>query len=178
MTLQEMFEDTYSVRLVRKDRLWSMRMVGWILRVLPAFRRGEFVTTWWTTYRLPWQSKPTIAYPTRVLDPMSLAYLHVRQHELVHADNMQTLISLAGMLMLYILVPLPVFFSGRWFIERYAYLGDIEAGMYTPEEAAGILWSNYAWPWPRQLMIGWFRSELRARIRGSFPYSRYGGYYE
>jgi hypothetical protein len=162
-TLKEAFEDTYEIRLVRKDALWVMRAVGWLLRILPSFRRGEFITTWWTTYRLPWQSRPTLAYPTRVLDPMSRAYFHTRSHELVHANDMRTFLQLVRMLFLYTLVPLPVFYSGRWIVERRAYLNDIETGVYTPTEAAEILWHNYAWPWPRQMMVDWFMENEERR---------------
>lgn len=171
MTLMEMFESNHNVRLVRKDLLWPMRVANWLLRLFPTFRHGEFITTWWTTYRLPWQSKPIIAYPTRVLDPMSEAYLWVRSHELVHANNMRTSFQLVKMVLLYTLIPLPFLFSGRWFVERYAYLGDIIVGMYTPDEAADIIWSDYGWPWPRRWMIKWFHTReneiLSARIAKS-----------
>ena len=112
--------------------------------------------SWWTTYRLPWQPVPTIAYATRTPDPMAPELRHVRDHELVHAGDMRTFWQLGKAAALYFVVPLPTGFSGRWYFERHAYLKDIEAGVLTPQMAAEQLWRFYFWPWPRKRMERWF----------------------
>jgi hypothetical protein len=109
------------------------------------------------TYRLPFQSYVRVTHPD-LIAPMSRP--DIVEHEMYHVTQFESwwgpwLIPLAASLF-----PLPVLLSGRWFIERWAYLGDIKAGRLTVEAAAETLWGLYGWCWPKPLMRRWFRGEL------------------
>ena len=97
--------------------------------------------------------KNTIYYPEG-LDPFQ--YPVVIEHELVHVKQWERLGSL-GFLLLYFILPLPLLFSGRWFLEREAYLKDIEAGELSANHVTYLLWSEYFFSWPKPLMRRWFK---------------------
>jgi len=59
------------------------------------------------------------------------------------------------------LLPLPVLFSGRWFIERAAYLDGIIKYGDDVEKCVNTLWDGYLWPWPKPLMRKWFYKKLK-----------------
>ena len=82
---------------------------------------------------------------------------------MMHANDMRTAGQLARIVVLYFALPLPIFFSGRWFVERHAYIINILAGELTPTTAADQLWRYYFWPWPRSWMSQWFEAELSKR---------------
>ncbi len=151
MTIEE-FEQLYRVRLVRKDRSRLMRAIAVVLWPL-----GIDFKRFWTTLRLP-LGESTIYYPAHVADPMADRCVTVVRHELVHVAQQRTAAGLARSYLLYLLFPLPVLFSGRWFIERRAFLVDIEDGARTPTQCADLLWRQYFYPWPRRLMVEWFRA--------------------
>lgn len=98
--------------------------------------------------------RPVIGYPVGI-DPMLPQWAQIRAHELVHARQ-QRGFGLLGCFLLYFFLPLPVFFSGRWFIEREAYLVDLRAGTRTIDQVVDTLWSQYFFPWPRSWMRDWF----------------------
>jgi hypothetical protein len=56
---------------------------------------------------------------------------------------------------------LPVYLSGRWFIERHAFLGDIKLGRITLDAAIETLVHKYGNPWPRGSMRRWFEARLK-----------------
>jgi hypothetical protein len=145
---QEEFEKTHDVRLVRKDKYWLSNIIN---KIFPSF------DNFWTTFRLPF-CKAVITYPTIVNTPM--LYTDVLKHELVHVKQLKPWYGPFLVALLYAFVPLPVFFSGRWFIERDAYLLNINDGVYTPEEAAHILTVYYWLPWPKSWMIKWFKNKV------------------
>lgn len=142
-----------TVSYIRKDRLLAMRIVGLLLRPL-----GVRFDRYWTTYRWPFGA-PIVAYPPDVEDPTAPSYEWIRNHEMMHVEQQRGL-GLLWSALLYFLIPLPTLLSGRWFIERRPYLGDIIAGRRTPETAAYELWQGYLWPWPRSWMVKWFQREL------------------
>lgn len=150
MTEIKEFELRHGVRLRCKSDLWWARAIG---KIWP-----RFMLFFWTTVRWPGQ-QPTIAYPSGV-SPMRERYRSVRAHEIFHCNQMRSTVGLAWTAILYFLVPLPVFFSGRWFVERRPYLGDIKNGAKTVDSAVQTLWESYAWPWPKPLMRRWFKRQL------------------
>jgi len=62
------------------------------------------------------------------------------------------------------LVPLPVLLSGRWYVEREAYLDEIRRGRKTIDRAVEQLWGfGYLYPWLPFLMRRWFTKQLELR---------------
>ena len=149
----EMQTKALGVVFVRKDESALMRTIGWVLG-------AWFMERFWTTLRFPF-CDPRIYYPTSVQEFWDDRYDWIIQHELVHARQFRSWYGPAWLALLYVLAPLPVLFSGRWFIERRAFAQDIRYGKRTPESAAQTLWDFYVWPWPKSLMIKWFRKETR-----------------
>jgi hypothetical protein len=137
------------VKLVRKDKDGLMRTIG--------FFSKNFMSNYWTTYRLPF-CQPVISYPTTVENPEKYSVFLV--HENAHVEQFRPWYGPFIVLFLYVLLPLPVMFSGRWFVERGPYLLDIKAGFRTPESAAATLWAGYFYPWPRSWMAKWFHDHL------------------
>lgn len=117
------------------------------------------IDKWWMVYRLPFQERVTITYPPHVREPWNTK---TYQHELYHAREQFS--KWWGPWFIPILAsvfPLPVFFSGRWFLERGAYLADIKAGRRSVKGSARILSQMYWKPWPEPLMRAWFERQLR-----------------
>lgn len=146
------FERRHNVRLVSKKKLWWARALG---KVWPTF-----LTRWWTTVRLPF-CKGVIAYPVSILDP--LYHQGTLEHELVHVEQQRTTWGLIKSVLLYFLFPLPVYFSGRWFLERPAYLKDILSYRCTVGQAVDILWVGYLRAWPKPMMKKWFVMQIKKR---------------
>lgn len=140
------FENQHRVKLVRKTDSWWCRMIGVIW--------PDFVDRFWTTVRWPF-CNPRIYYPPGI-DPMADRYRFIRVHELIHANQQRSTVGLIWSFLLYFFVPLPILFSGRWFVERPAYLSDISLGARTIDNAVETLWRSYAWPWPKAMMRAWF----------------------
>ncbi len=164
MTTIAEWENTHNVRLVRKDTDPLMELVGWILWLVHI----DF-DIFWTAYRLPWQKEGVVTYPSYIKNPMANGYRWIRKHELKHISRMETLWGLAKDFLLYFFFPLPIFLSGRWFVERYPILGDILAGKKTIKEAVDQLWNGYLFPWPRSWMTAWFESQIPEETRHA-PY--------
>lgn len=150
---KEQFEQQHNVKLIDKGDSKLMKFVGFLL----CFIVPTFMTRFFTTYRLPFQKQGTIACPVGY-DPMD--YPGVLEHELVHVEQQRSAWGLFKSFWLYFLLPLPIIFSGRWFIERDAYLLDIKAGRITVEYAVNTLWKSYAFAWPPGLMRKWFNERL------------------
>lgn len=138
----------YVVVVKNEDRL--MRFIGWFSA---SFMRRA------TTYRLPFMRAAKVCIPANVGPKL---YLDVVEHEKVHVDQFAPWYGPWWVIAAQVL-PLPVFFSGRWFVERDAYLQEIKHGTRTLEEAIDVLWSQYGWCWPRKLMRKWFISKLTER---------------
>lgn len=107
----------------------------------------------WLTYRAPWMPRVVVTHPTAEMYPEQSPTL---QHELFHVKQFATWWGPWLLPLFAALLPLPVFFSGRWFIERHAYAEDIRNGRCTVDEAVNALWSGYLMPWPKKLMSRWF----------------------
>ena len=152
------FEQKHNVTLMLKKKSWHMRFVGFFLG-------KNFMEHFWSTFRLPFQKKAIIVYP----DSNDLSgyeeipewAMGILNHELIHVKDMSTGWGLFKMFWLLWLLPLPTIFSGRWYIERYAYLNDIKVGRKTVESAADTLWSGYWWCWPKSLMRKWFNKKIK-----------------
>lgn len=142
------FQYSPPVEIIRKDSSLLMRAIGW---VLPSF------SLFWTTYRLPF-CIARICYPKFVNDPRE--HKDTIAHEMVHVRQFQGALGPLKMLLLATVFPLPVLFSGRWLIEREAYLNDIRAGRHTIDAAVDVLWRAYGYPWPKSLMRSWFKKKL------------------
>lgn len=147
------FEERYQVRLRPKEALWWARLIA---RFFPAFN-----IQWWTTVRFPF-GKPTIAYPRKVVNPMN--HRVILEHEMIHVSQIRTAWGLFKTVCLYFFFPLPVLFSGRWFIERPAYLVDIKERRLTIDQAIDILWNGYLWVWPKTWMRRWFLTHLARMV--------------
>jgi hypothetical protein len=149
MTIVE-FEEKHGVHLKKKSECWWARIIGifW-----PAF-----LTRWWTTIRFPF-CKGVIAYAGQ-LDPMHCAYEGILEHELMHVEQQRGAWGLFKSIMLCFFFPMPILFSGRWYIERYPYLRDIQKGRHTIEGTVENLWRYYLLAWPKPLMRAWFESKL------------------
>lgn len=149
MTIEE-FEKKYNVRLIPKNKSKLMKAVGIFSK--------KFMTDYWTTYRV-FGSKPTISYSVGETNPMGR--MDMLEHELIHVEDMRSTWGLIKTAALYFAVPLPILFSGRWFVERKAYLHDIKAGHDSVDSAIESLWRGYIYPWPRRLMRKWFNKQLK-----------------
>jgi len=156
MNIQE-FEQKYNVNLILKKKSRFMRFVGFFLG-------RSFMEDFWTTYRLPFQKKGTITYP----DSNDLSKYEeipkwmwpTLEHELIHIEDMKSGWGLFKMFWLVWLLPLPIIFSGRWFIERHAYLHNILNHGRSIEKSVDVLWSGYGWAWPKCLMRKWFNKKV------------------
>ncbi len=156
------YERANDVKLVCKRDDALMRRIGLVW--------GSWLTRWWTTYKLPWpwrDRRPRITYPVTVDNPFR--HPVTLQHEMVHVGQMRGrgFLGMLWMLMLALLLPLPVLFSGRWLIEREAYLVELREGRLTVQEVVRRLWRGYAMAWPPFLMRRWFKRRLAAeRAKG------------
>lgn len=137
-----------TARFRPKSSVWWCRLLG---RLWPAF-----TVSFWTTVRWPF-GVAQILYPSVVSDPQSARWSVVVGHELVHVDQMAGPWGLLRTYLLFALLPLPVLFSGRWFLEREAFLVDVRAGRGVGE-IVDMLWRYYGWPWPPALMRRWFEA--------------------
>lgn len=138
-----------NVEFIPKSKMKSMRVVSWFLG-------KRFMTNFWTTIRFPFSKKTIIAYPDSVENPHELRYISTIEHELIHARDMSTGWGLFKTFMFYFFIPLPIFFSGRWFVERKAYLHNIINHGYNIDRVVETLWNGYVFPWPKSLMKKWF----------------------
>lgn len=75
-------------------------------------------------------------------------------HEFVHVKQFERL-GLLRFALFYFVFPFPVLFSGKWFLEREAFLRDIYYFGATEKEISEILWKDYFYPWPKGWMKKW-----------------------
>lgn len=87
-----------------------------------------------------------VYYPTGALPPDWLTL----DHEMVHAKQYR-LLGVAGFLIMYFLIP-----TGRWRLEREAYLENIKYSSPGPEEVVNILRKKYFIFVPKKWMLDWF----------------------
>lgn len=132
-----------------------------LMRALALVLGRQFLTRFWTTWRLPFQRAVRIGYPAGMTRSDAAASTVVA-HEMHHARQVWPWYGPLWVLPCAALLPLPVLFSGRWWIERGAYLDDIRDGRITTEQAVDVLWRAYGWCWPRPLMRRWFTAALTA----------------
>ena len=152
MTIKE-FETKYKVKLVNKKDSKFMRFLGFVLKPFTP----DFMTRFFTTIRLPF-GEPSIYYPDG-LEPMRYEHT-VLEHELMHVNQQRTGWGLFKSYIYGTVFPLPLFFSGRWWIERDPYLADIKKKLLTVDQAVDILWASYGFVWPKGLMKKWFEKNL------------------
>lgn len=148
-TIKE-FQEQYNVKLICKSESKLMRFTD---KFLSLFGTKDFMSKFWTTYRLPF-GKAVITYPVNETNPLECK--SILEHELIHVKQMETWRGLLLTALFVSLFPLPIFFSGRWFIERNAYLYNIIHHNYEIEWVVNTLWNGYGWCWPRPLMKKWF----------------------
>lgn len=156
------FAQLHDVNVIIKTESRAMRVASWFLG-------RSFMSRFWTTYRLPWESRPTITYPESndisKYDDIPDWALGILAHEMVHVEDMRTNWGLLKMALLVTIFPLPTLFSGRWIIEFPAYLLDIRTGRLTVDQAVDILWNGYFYPWPKSLMRRKFNQALKAETK-------------
>lgn len=100
----------------------------------------------------------TIHHPDRA-DPTRET--EIVAHELVHVRQWRRWGFWFGVA--YLLLPLPIGLAWcRWRAEREAYLVQLRARPCEKEveRLVAVLWSAYAWPWPKPWMRRWFRKRL------------------
>ena len=128
---------------------------SWLMRAIALFINGfEY---FWTTYRLP-LCNAVIAHPDRVTQPW--AHKGAIEHEMFHVAQFAPWYGPFQMLLLATVFPLPVYWSGRWFIEREPYLNDIMKCRLSIDQAVDILWESYWKPWPKERMRKWFSDRI------------------
>lgn len=136
-------------------------------------------------YRLPFQKYVRVTVPDKALrhdvvvdfDIMQAVHilgLKMWRHEAVHVAQFSTWYGPYVYPLLATILPLPMFFSGRWFIERDAFLSDIRSTIgdrphtdlctYVVNEYVEHLHQSYLRPWPRPLMRKWFQKKLKAVV--------------
>lgn len=145
--------------MTRLDAVLVPKALSPLMRALALVLGRGFLTDFWTTWRAPFQRSVRIGYPDTVTHPEE--YAGVIVHELVHAAQFRPWWGPLWVALLAALLPLPVLFSGRWFVERHAYLLDIRDGRHSVDGAVYLLWHRYGWAWPPGLMRRWFERQLR-----------------
>lgn len=128
------------------------------IRFLCVLLGTRFKTDYWTTIRLPWWRLARIYYPPRTLDPSGRDTLIA--HEMHHVRQLKPWWGPWVSFILTFVAPLPVLFSGRWFLEREAYVQDIHAGHVKLDDTVDELWDGKVWCWPKPLMRRWFIARL------------------
>jgi hypothetical protein len=134
---------------------WWWVAVTWCLRCL----RRRWVTV---GNRIFYPDKVHPPYPEHN-EKTQLAWMHQHlqrvAHELAHVAQWHRY-GKAGFLLRYFVFPLPVFYSGRYFLEREAYAVDVRWFNLSPGAAATNLCSKaYGWSWPRSSAELWFEAQ-------------------
>ncbi len=148
MTREE-FEKKHDVKLISKADDVLMRIIAFFSPVWNDF---------WTTYRLPF-GKTRITYSPDTKDPMERE--DMLEHELFHVPQFKPFWGPWFWIPMATIAPLPIVFSGRWFLERHAFLNDIRKGRKTVDRAVRTLWISYMLAWPPPLMRWWFNRQLK-----------------
>lgn len=155
MTIEE-FEKQNKVKLILKKKSRFMRF--------SAFFLGKgFMENFWTTYRLPFKG-PVITYPDSndisKFENIPDWAVPVLEHEMIHVEDLRSTWGLVKSALLVSVLPLPVLFSGRWFLERHAYLHGMVKYGDDVDERVEALWNGYFYPWPKSLMKKWFLKKI------------------
>ena len=145
-------EKKYRIRLVKKTDSWVMRFIGLFSK--------KFRNYFWTTWRWPFQEYPVVYYPARIQN-IGL-YEHGLDHEKYHADFLRHWYGPPCVVLFSTILPLPMYISGRWFLERDAYLNDIIHQRRTLEMVVVELDTRYGHPWPKSWMRAWFQKGVAA----------------
>jgi hypothetical protein len=127
----------YRVRRKADDRL--MRFIG--------FFWPAFMVQYTTTYRLPFMKFANVCTPSTWEQIPAWFREHIILHEQHHVRQFKPWYG-PWLVIAAQLLPLPIFFSGRWFVERRAMLDDIKRNDMDAEQAVAMLWKGYGWPWP------------------------------
>lgn len=114
-----------------------------------------------TTYRLPFMKRAQVCVPTIFRELTPAAQASTLDHELVHVQQFQPWYGPWWVILFNFLLPLPILFSGRWFIERRAFLLGIRQEIFEVEQVVDALWTQYGWCWPKPLMRAWFIKHLK-----------------
>lgn len=145
-------------KFIRKTDSWLMRTIGWLLRVSGI--NDRFMDHYWTTIG------DRIYYPARIKQPHDLQHFGIREHEQMHVEQFYRAglglwpLGVVVLAVVYLFLPLPLWFSGRWFIERGPHLLDIKTGRRGLTQAIEGLHKGYWRPWPKSWMREWFSDRL------------------
>lgn len=149
------------------------RLARFLLWVYAHVGVGVSPTTWFTI-------GDTVYYPNCVPNYDSLPdekqelwlakYTEIFGHEIIHILQFVRLkrvlmfraLAITAFFVWYFVLPLPVFFSGRYFFEREAYLVQLnDFGSVSPGALANHLHRRYLRPWPQLSMYRWFEAHHR-----------------
>ena len=111
-------------------------------------------------YRWPWERKVRVTHPDDVA-PESPEKFKARRHEFHHVQDFIPWWGPWVCIALAIFFPLPILFSGRWFLERRAYRDGIDCGFTTVDRVVDGLWSSYGWAWPKPWMRRWLEAHRK-----------------
>lgn len=130
---------------------------SWLRRVLKPFVQE----TRWMVYRFPWQKSVKVTHPDAV-DPAGPQSYRTRRHEFHHVQDFMPWWGPYIQILLCVLFPLPVLFSGRWFVERRAYRDAIDMNWTTVDRVVDTLggW-KYGWCWPKPWMRAWLTTHQK-----------------
>jgi len=157
MTIKHTNAKYPGIIFISKSESKFMRLINFISY---PFMLGKFNTQFFTTI------KNTIYYPVVVEDLFSQQYEDTIEHELVHVEQFKKM-GVILFFLFYIFLPLPILFSGRWFLERKAYMVQINTQKKQEHKENMIslvvdsLWKNYFFPYPRSLMTKWFKKQIK-----------------
>ena len=119
-----------------------------------------FLSDMWTTIG------NKIYYPSNVTFPLKPKYYEIIKHEIVHVEQYKKY-SIPLFLFLYLLFPLPIFFSYfRWKFEREAYFKINIKTEKDIEVVVQNLSKHYMKPWPKTWMRKWFLTQLERSTNG------------
>lgn len=145
--------ETGAILILKKKSDWWF--TKYALKFYPEF------CDMWTMWNgvLYYPDKYEVMFNTMEQNDWRLWIKTVMKHETVHYWQ-QKKYGLLPFIAWYAVLPFPVFLSGRYFIERSAYLVDIRAGLRTVDDVVDLLWEKYAMPWPKPLMRRWFEGNI------------------
>lgn len=109
------------------------------------------------TYRLPFMQAARITYPDGTPHPTLQPWI---RHEMHHVRQLAPWYGPWWVIPCVLFFPLPVLFSGRWWVERGPYLDNIKQRLDTVESVVEDLWHDYGYCWPKPMMRKWFKARL------------------
>jgi hypothetical protein len=141
-----------------RAQLLPWHQAPWYLKLAAMFNPN--LRHFWVTVRR------NIYYPDSVFSPIATQNAHIVRHELVHVRQWEKY-GLLGFLLLYFLFPLPILCSGRWWLEREAYMEQIKEDPFLDTAwIANALWRDYLMAYPKGAMHKWLENARKEYLNG------------